>query len=197
MFSQKEGECAVRAARKVVHSHTRGKKVEVGDLPDKFNKKMGVFVTINRYPSGDLRGCIGFPEPVMPLKDALVRSVVSATRDPRFAPLSKNELDNIVIEVTLLTPPKSVRCKTKEIPQNIECGKDGLIVSYKNRSGLLLPQVPVEHGWDVLEFLDHTCLKAGLPPGTWKEEDCTIKKFQGQIFMEKEPEGEIVKKELC
>ncbi len=197
MFSEKEGEAAVRAARQVVDSSTKNETLSLDVLPEKFDKEMGVFVTINRYPSGDLRGCIGYPEPIMPLKDALVRSSTSATRDPRFPPLSENELDSIVIEVTLLTPPEEVDCSPSDIPDHIQCGMDGLIVSYRNHSGLLLPQVPVEQGWDVLEFLDNTCLKAGLPPGTWKEEGCNVKKFQGQIFKEKEPRGEIVKKELC
>ncbi|MFO8108981.1 MAG: TIGR00296 family protein [Thermoplasmata archaeon] len=196
MFSHKEGEIAVKAARDVVDSYVEGKKVELKKMPQMFQEKMGVFVTINKHPSGDLRGCIGYPEPIMSLKDALIRSTASATSDPRFPPLSKDELDHVIIEVTLLTSPKEIECKPEELTKNIRCGRDGLIVSYGNRSGLLLPQVPVEQGWDVREFLDHTCMKAGVPSGTWKKKECSVKKFQGEIFKEKEPRGEVVRKEL-
>ncbi len=197
MFSMEEGEAAVRTARSTIERHLKGESVEQGALPQKFQKEMGVFVTINRHPSGDLRGCIGFPEPIMKLEDALKRAAVSATRDPRFAPLRADELDTIVVEVTLLTPPEEVDCSKEGLPDHITCGEDGLVISFRNRSGLLLPQVPVEQGWDEREFLDHTCLKAGLPSGFWKKEGCVVKKFQGEIFKEEEPGGNIKRKELC
>lgn len=196
MFTEQEGESAVRVARKVVEAHVLGCDMENGELPPVFNSKMGVFVTIKKYPSYQLRGCIGYPEPVLPLKEALFRSAVSAANDPRFRPLSEDELERVVMEVTLLTPPQKIECGPEELPGKITCGADGLIVSLGHRSGLLLPQVPVEQGWGVEEFLDHTCMKAGLAPGTWKKEGCTVKKFQGEIFIERKPGGDIVRKDL-
>ncbi|MGM0405190.1 MAG: TIGR00296 family protein [Thermoplasmatota archaeon] len=197
MFSDKEGEAAVKAARMIVEAKVKGDKYPDIDYPDRFDKKMGVFVTINKYPSGDLRGCIGYPEPIFPLKKALQKAAESATNDPRFPPLGKDELSGIIVEVTLLTPPEEVDYENPdELIQKINCGEDGLIISRGPYKGLLLPQVPVEQDWGEEEFLSHTCRKAGLMPNNWRKGGCSVEKFQGEIFAEKEPLGEIIKKEL-
>ncbi len=197
MFSDKEGEAAVKAARKIIEAKVKGDNYPNLRYPDRFEKEMGVFVTINRHPSGDLRGCIGYPEPVFKLKEALRKAAESATDDPRFPSLSEEELDRVVIEVTLLTPPDEIDYKnTTELVEKVTCGIDGLIISKGPYKGLLLPQVPVENNWNEEEFLSHTCMKAGLPPNTWQEGGCKIEKFQGEIFAEKNPHGIIIKKEL-
>ncbi|KYC47394.1 MAG: hypothetical protein APG11_01164 [Candidatus Methanofastidiosum methylothiophilum] len=143
-----------------------------------------------------MRGCIGYPEPVLPLIDALLdASISSATRDPRFQKVRPDELKNLVIEVTVLTPPELIKVQdTEEYPSKIEVGKDGLIVELGFRKGLLLPQVPVEEKWDSEDFLCHTCIKAGLPLDCWMNKEAKIYKFQGQIFSETRPEGEIIEK---
>ncbi len=197
MFSDKEGEAAVKAARMIIEAKVKGDKYPDIDYPDRFDKKMGVFVTINKHPTGDLRGCIGYPEPIFTLKMALEKAAESATNDPRFPPLGEDELSGIVVEVTLLTPPEEIDYENPdELIQKINCGKDGLIISRGPYKGLLLPQVPVEHDWDEDEFLSHTCRKAGLTAKSWRKGDCSVEKFQGEIFAEKEPVGEIIKKEL-
>ena len=170
MLSQDEGEMAVRIARRVIEAHVNDTIPDGLDFPDVFRRKGGLFVTLNRYPSGDLRGCIGYPEPIFGLDRALPGAAVAACNDPRFLPLRSDELDSIVIEVTILTPPVEVRYDDpSELPGKISCGRDGLVVSRGSRSGLLLPQVPVEYGWNEEQFLDHTCMKAGLPADAWRE----------------------------
>jgi len=188
-----EGEKLVRYARKVIENHVKGNKID--DL-ENFEEKAGVFVTINTYPEKMLRGCIGIPEPVMSLNKAIKEAAISACHDPRFPDLREEELENIIIEVTVLTPPQLIECKPKEYPKYVEVGKDGLIVEKGWYKGLLLPQVAVEYRWNAEEFLSHTCMKAGLPPDAWLDEDVKVYKFQGEVFAEEKPHGKIIKVEL-
>jgi uncharacterized protein (TIGR00296 family) len=197
MLSLNEGTKAVQFARNVVESYVKNKKTLSSDFGKAFNEKLGVFVTIHTFPEHDLRGCIGIPLPIMSLKEAIVESAQSATRDPRFPPLNENELDNIIIEVTILTKPELIKVsKPENYPSNIEIGRDGLIVEQSFYKGLLLPQVPVEQEWDKEEFLSHTCMKAGLLPDAWLDKDIKISKFSGQIFTETKPRGTIKEKRL-
>lgn len=194
MLSLEDGKKLVKYARSVIEKHVKGEKIE--DL-ENFEEKAGVFVTINLYPSHDLRGCIGIPEPVYPLRKAIKESAVSACHDPRFPDLREEELDRIVIEVTVLTPPELMKCEPTEYPKKIKIGRDGLMVEKGIYKGLLLPQVPVEYKWNEEEFLSQTCIKAGLPPDAWFDKDTKVYKFQGEIFAEKEPRGEIIKIEYA
>lgn len=197
MLSLDDGKKAVVFARKVVDFFVKEKSIKDLTLENRFLDKQGAFVTIHTFPEHNLRGCIGIPLPVMPLKDAIAEGAKSATRDPRFPPLSENELDNIVIEVTILTKPELINVnKTEDYLSEIEIGRDGLIVEQGFFKGLLLPQVPIEQGWDKEEFLSHTCIKAGLMKDAWKNEDIKVLKFSGQIFTETEPRGIIEEKKL-
>ncbi|NIA09409.1 MAG: TIGR00296 family protein [Nitrospiraceae bacterium] len=192
MLSDYDGETAVKYARAVVENHVGGRAMPDFDFGEVFNKKMGAFVTLNTYPEKELRGCIGIPEPIMPLKDAIHESAVSATRDPRFPPLGKNELDGVVVEVTALTPPELIEVESPdEYLSVIKVGRDGLIAERGFWRGLLLPQVPVEYGWDVGQFLSQTCVKAGLPPDAWSDGETKIYRFQGEVFSEIEPYGTV------
>ena len=159
----------------------------------KFSFNSGVFVTLNN-PDG-LRGCIGFPMPDKKLSHGIIDAAISAaTEDPRFSPVKTNELNDIVFEVTVLTPPVEIDVSDPmEYLEKIKVGRDGLIIRHSFSSGLLLPQVPVEYGWDVEEFLQHTCEKAGLAKDTWKNESVKIEKFEGIIFKEETPNGAIVR----
>ena len=188
------GREAVRAARQAAEAETEGRS-ENPTLSEEFERHSGAFVTINRYPSGELRGCIGYPEPVFPLGEAIIEAARSACHDPRFPPLTLEEVVDCVFEVTILTPPHSIEFSSKdELLSKIEIGRDGLIISFKGRRGLLLPQVPVEWGWDKNQYLDNLCIKAGLPKDAWKYEDVDIDKFQGEIFYEVSPGGDVVRK---
>ncbi|MDR2698134.1 MAG: TIGR00296 family protein [Candidatus Methanoplasma sp.] len=189
-----DGIAAVRAARRCAEAETRGRSAEPS-LPEGFSEKKGVFVTISQYPSGDLRGCIGYPEPAFPLKDALMMSAEAACHDPRFRDLTFDETDRCTFEVTILTVPQRIPYGTpEELLSKIVIGRDGLIISHRGRRGLLLPQVPSEFGWDAEEFLRHLSMKAGLGPGAWKEPGAVIDVFSGEIFSETSPRGEVVRK---
>ena len=193
-----QGKLAVEVARRVVESHVEQDEPVLPDLPEIFNENRGVFVTLSYHPSHELRGCIGYPEPIMPLKNALVDAARSAcSRDPRFPPVNPKELRSIVVEVSILTPPKPISVKDpKEYPKKIKIGRDGLIIRRGFSSGLLLPQVPVEFGWDEETFLTHLCQKAGLDMSAWMDKETKISSFEAQIFSETSPEGKVEVKKL-
>ena len=197
-LSQNEGTFLVKLARKAVEEYLKtGRHAKIPmDASEKILKPCGVFVTINKL-NGDqkaLRGCIGFPYPTTPLVEAVVESAISAaTQDPRFPPVSLNELDHVVFEVSVLTPPETVEVKNpKEYCSQIKVGEDGLIVERGVCKGLLLPQVPVEWEWDEETFLCQCCLKAGLPPDSWLVQGTKIYKFSSIIAEELSPKGDVV-----
>ncbi len=194
----KDGEFLVKTARKTVEYFLDGKRINLKNVPEKFKEDRGVFVTIDTYPEHQLRGCIGFPRPAGALISNLIEAAISAaTRDYRFSSIEKEELDSLIFEVTVLTKPELIKVSApEEYLKKIKVGRDGLIVEYSGFSGLLLPQVPIEWNWDVKEFLENTCIKAGLNKDAWKEKEVKIYKFQGQIFAEKSPKGEVIEKAL-
>jgi hypothetical protein len=198
MFSEQEGELAVRIARAVVEAHVRRQKPPASEVPQRFEEKSGVFVTLTTYPSDDLRGCIGYPEPLLPLIEALRDSAVSAcSRDPRFPPVRADDLGKTRVEVSLLTPPQEIQPKKRtDLPGMVKVGDDGLIVQKGWARGLLLPQVPVEWKWDAEEFLCQTCIKAMLPPDSWLQNETKIFKFQAEVFSEDKPGGKIRRRKL-
>ena len=184
MLTPEEGRTAVHLARNAIKAALNGEEIVLHDLPAIFGERRGVFVTLKQQ--GHLRGCIGLPYPTRPLGDAIVEAAVSAAlEDPRFLPVSQRELGDIALEVTVLTEPRPLRCPPEQLPGCIEVGKHGLIVNGLGTGGLLLPQVPVEYGWTSREFLDQTCIKAGLPAGCWRRGDVAVQAFEGQIFEEK------------
>ncbi len=193
-----EGELLVRIAREAIEVYLeKGEIYKPKNYPAKFNEERGVFVTLETYPGKDLRGCIGYPEPIKPLIEALIDSAISAaTRDPRFPPVTLEELDNLIIEVSVLTKPELLKCKPNEYKKFIEIGKHGLIVEKGIFRGLLLPQVAVEYNWDVEEFLANTCLKAGLLPDEWLDDNTNVYIFEAQIFSELKPNGEVIERKL-
>lgn len=186
---------AVKTARIVIEEYVRTDRVPMVELPATFNDLSGVFVTLK--VAGDLRGCIGYPYPDLPLSKALVDAAVqAATQDPRFPRVRSAELDSIAVEVTLLSEPELLRVKPIERPKHIAIGRDGIIVEYGLYRGLLLPQVPVEQGWGPEEYLEYGCLKAGISPDMWVNEKTKVSTFQGQIFQEKAPRGEVVEEKM-
>jgi uncharacterized protein len=198
MLTKSEGELAVRLARQAIEEClNNGKKISPENLPAVFRENRGVFVTLNKKAdTRELRGCIGRPYPVMPLSEAIILSAINAAReDPRFYPVEAEEIGDIVIEVTVLTVPERIKAKPKDIPEKIVIGRHGLIVAANRCQGLLLPQVAVEHGFDCTEFLCQTCMKAGLMPDAWLN-GADVYSFEGQIFQEVLPGGEIREKVL-
>jgi uncharacterized protein len=194
MLTLDEGKMAVRLARESLTIFVEKKKIlEPEKLPPVFDEKRGVFVTL--HEDGDLRGCIGYPQPVMALGRAIVDSAINAgTRDPRFPGIRPGELKRMEMEVTILTKPEPYREPKKRLPELVRIGTDGLIISKGPFSGLLLPQVAPEWGFDSLEFLSQTCVKAGLPPDAWMDEETEVQHFEAQIFAEIAPEREVFEK---
>lgn len=197
-LSEDDGRILVKTARAVVTEYLKnGTKLKLEkEFKDNFSFKSGVFVTLNS--ASGLRGCIGYPLPDKSLFNALEDAAISAaTEDPRFPSVKYKELDSITFEVTVLTPPKKiVASKPEEYLSKIKVGRDGLIVKYGFYSGLLLPQVPVEYGWNEEEFLEYTCEKAGLPKSHWKNPDTEIQKFEGIVFKEEKPNGSVIREVL-
>jgi len=190
-----EGELAVRIARRAIEAEAGDTEPGQIDAPESFRQKRGAFVTLHTYPEMELRGCIGYPEPVFSLAKALVQAAEGACHDPRFPYLKKSELERVVVEVSVLTVPEEVKSPRKELPSKVEVGKDGLIMEMGFCRGLLLPQVAPEWGWDAETFLGQTCVKAGLTPDTWLDAKCKVFKFQAEIFAEETPRGKIVRKQ--
>jgi len=196
-LSQEEGEFLVKLARETVTQYLKNGKTlkPPKETPAKLFQQCGVFVTINTSHGleRNLRGCIGYPYPTSPLVEAVIDSAINAsTQDPRFDPITLDELGNVVFEVSVLTPPELVKTSNpKEYVKQIKVGEDGLIIERGYHKGLLLPQVPIEWGWAEEEFLCQCCMKAGLSPDSWLTKDAKIYKFRAIIFDEESPNGPI------
>ena len=166
----------LRLARLAVETFVRENKVVDYETtnPDFLGSK-GVFVTLTER--GELRGCIGYTEPILPLAQAVLRcGIFAATQDPRFRPVSAAELKSLSYEISVLTPLRKI-----EDPRLVRVGRDGLVIAQDEVRGLLLPQVAGENGWDREEFLAQTCLKAGLPRDAWKK-GAEIYVFEAIVF---------------
>jgi hypothetical protein len=194
MYSKADGIELVKLARQTIENCFKDEKAKIKET--KFKEKRGVFVSIHTHSNHELKGCIGYPYPTLSLGEALQRAAISAAfQDSRFLPLLKEEMKDIVFEISILTEPELIKVKNpKEYLKKIEIGKDGLIMECNLCKGLLLPQVPLqfEPKWDVETFLENTCMKCGLLPDTWFDPKVKIYKFQCQIFKEKTPAGEII-----
>lgn len=193
MLKQEQGRKLVSLARQSIETYFSGQNMSMAGFKE-FSERQGVFVTLTRH--GELRGCIGFPEPTHILYRAVFEAARSAAfEDPRFPAVAKDELDDIEIEVSVLTIPELMKAEKPEDYINmIEIGRDGLIIKAGYNSGLLLPQVPVEWEWDVKEFLKHICIKAGLRQDAWADRANKLYRFQAQIFSEDGPKGDVVEK---
>jgi len=196
-LSLDEGKFLINLARNTVKEYLENGNIvkPPKDTPQKMFARCGVFVTINSIKNGNkqLRGCIGYPYPSNPLTEALIDSAINAaTEDPRFDPIDLEELNSVVFEVSVLTPPEPIEVDNpKEYLDKVKVGEDGLIVEKGLSKGLLLPQVPVEWGWCEEEYLCQCCAKAGLPPDTWLTKGTKIYKFKAIIFDEESPMGEV------
>jgi AmmeMemoRadiSam system protein A len=139
------------------------------------------FVTLRQHETGDLRGCRGETVARQPLIESVAHmAIASATDDPRFPPVALGEVPSLHIEISALTPLAPIEA------EDVEVGRHGLLISRDQHSGLLLPQVPVDHGWNKDEFLDWVCRKAGLPDGAWRSTDADLYGFECEIWEEDE-----------
>ncbi|MGE3062692.1 MAG: AmmeMemoRadiSam system protein A [bacterium] len=179
-MKKKNKELLLKLARQSISECLNNKKTVFSSDEAELSIKSGCFVTL--HMNGDLRGCIGYIEGVEPVADAVIRmSREAAFNDPRFYPLTKNELDSIEIEISVLTPLERVKNL-----EEIKVPGDGLLIRKGYNSGLLLPQVASDWGYNREQFLTQTCIKAGLDKKCYLAEETKIFKFQAEIFSEKE-----------
>jgi MEMO1 family protein len=179
ILNKEQQKTLLTMARKTVEEYLTKGSIPSFDLKDKaLFEKRGAFVTLTTQ--GNLRGCIGYIAPVYPLQRVIVETAVAAaSKDPRFPPVTKGELKDLHVEISVLSPLRAI-AKVQEI----EVGTHGLVITKGNSSGLLLPQVATEYKWNREEFLDNTCRKAGLAAGCWKEKGTQIQIFSAQVFAE-------------
>jgi len=145
------------------------------NISENLETPSGVFVSLHK--GENLRGCIGWIAPIKKLIEGVISNTISASsNDPRFSPVRESELKDISIEISVLTPMVEFSSLDE-----IEIGRDGLYIEKGGRRGLLLPQVAVEWGWNKKEFLEETCLKAGLSRNAWQKDACLFK-FSAQVF---------------
>jgi AmmeMemoRadiSam system protein A len=165
-------------ARRVIAAHLDGAAVPADeDAPDA--APQGAFVSLKGRHDGQLRGCIGHAEGDRPLVETIRRvAVAAATEDPRFPAVTRDELSVLRLEISVLSPLEPI------LPEDVEVGRHGLLVRFRGRSGLLLPQVAVAQRWDREAFLDYTCRKAGLPMDSWRHPDCVLMGFTATVFAE-------------
>lgn len=177
MFTEEERRQLLAIAHRSLEEAAWGRRfVPSGELPSRLMEPGAAFVTLRRS-DGTLRGCIGQIEALSPLAHTVARMAWAASQeDPRFPPVGPEEVPDILVEISVLSPPAPID------PEDVEVGTHGLIVERGLRRGLLLPQVAVERGWDRDTFLDHTCLKAGLPRGAWRDPSTQLLGFTAEVF---------------
>jgi AmmeMemoRadiSam system protein A len=180
-LSQKEKKFLLDYARLIISSRANNNTLDKQKVFSKSLKQsLGVFVTL--YKNGQLRGCIGYVDGVKALQHAVEEMAEAAAfNDPRFPSVDKSEVDELEIEISVLSPVHTI----KDIGE-IEVGNHGLIIEQQMRRGLLLPQVAVEYNWNTHTFLEQTCQKAGLPSSAWKDPSTKIQIFSAEIFSEKD-----------
>ncbi len=184
-LTEAEKRTLLESARAAIAAAYGGPQQEPAEPTGALLQPCGAFVTLHeRFAGGppELRGCIGYVESSAPLLETVRRAAAAAAfHDARFPPVSAAELPRIEIEISVLSPLQ----KVSDV-REIVVGRHGLVMRRGMRSGLLLPQVASERGWDLETFLDHTCLKAGLPRRAWAERDTTIEMFTALVFSERE-----------
>ena len=180
-FSQDERALLLRLAHDAVVSALEHREISFDPPTPHLAEPRGAFTSL--YLDGELRGCVGYVLPV----GAVYRTVAETARaaafeDTRFYPVTLNEVHDLQVELSILSVPKAIA------PDEIEVGRHGLLISMGGRRGLLLPQVPVEHHWDRITFLEQTCHKAGLPRDAWQQ-GASIEAFTAEVFGEKSAGG--------
>ena len=173
-FSREERKLLLKLAHEAIVASLEHRELALNPVPPHLAEPRGAFTTL--YFRGELRGCVGHVYPI----DSLYRTVAETARaaafeDARFWPITLEEAAELEISLSVLSPLRTVQ------PEQVEVGRHGLLASLHQHRGLLLPQVPIEHGWDRIAFLEQTCLKAGLPPDAWQS-GAQIEVFTAEVF---------------
>lgn len=177
-YSQEERSLLLRLAHASIEAAVDGRELDLTSPIPHLDEQRGAFTTL--YVRGQLHGCVGYVLPVASLYRTIAETArAAAFEDTRFPPMTKADLDHLTVDISVLSPLGPIQ------PDQVEIGKHGLLVAMGFRRGLLLPQVPIEHGWDRITFLEQTCHKAGLPGNAWQE-GATLQAFTAEVFGEQE-----------
>ncbi len=181
------GHTLLWVAREALRAEVENGPFAAAEIPCELERPGGAFVTLKR--EGQLRGCIGTLESTVPLWRTVEQAArQAATIDYRFDPVQPDELARIRIEVSVISPLE--RIPEPKDPSSIRLGRDGLCIRYKQRSGVLLPQVAADREWSADEFLEHVCLKAGLKPDCWQRPEADLFRFSAEVFDERSTDVE-------
>lgn len=173
-YSPEERQLLLQTAHEAIVSSLQRREISTHPPSPHLAQPRGAFTTL--YLNGKLRGCVGYPLAAFPLFQTVIETARSAAfEDPRFLPVTLEEVRQIAVSLSVLSPVRPIAA------DEIEIGRHGLIVSLGPRRGLLLPQVPLEHGWDRITFLEQTCHKAGLSLDAWRQ-GATIEAFTAEVF---------------
>lgn len=196
VYNAEEGEQLVNAARSSIElfiTNPHFHKSTVKDTLSSFEKPHGLFVTLEHYPTKSIRGSMGFPRAVASLGESLVDAAIAAAfEDARFVSVSRHELDDLLIEVSILSALTKVTGTERKRLEAIEVGKDGIMVEYGFKSGLLLPEMALQSKWSKKQFLEEACKKAGIHHNYWSQPNVSLYKFETQTFREEEPRGKVL-----
>ena len=175
-YSPEERGMLLQLAHRAIAAQLKGERIDLTPPSDHLAEKRGAFTTL--HTRGQLRGCIGYPLAIAPLYQTVAETAAAAaSKDPRFAPVTAEDLPFLTVEISVLSPLQPIAA------EEVEVGRHGLVVTYSGRRGLLLPQVPAEHGWDRETFLAQTCLKAGVSPDAWQR-GARLEAFSAEVFGE-------------
>lgn len=178
-YSAEERKLLLRFAHQSIRARLQGREFDPPQPSPHLAEMRGAFTTLHIH--GKLRGCIGYIVPMNPLYLAVIETASAAAfEDPRFMPLREPEAPLLQIEISVLSPLARIS------PEEVEVGRHGLMISHHGHRGLLLPQVPLEWGWDRERFLSETCRKAGLPADAWRL-GAEIEAFTAEVFSESSP----------
>jgi len=178
-YSEEERRILLCLAHRAIAAELRNEELDSSSPSARLAEPRGAFTTLHRF--GALRGCIGYVVPLFPLYRTIAATAVAAAfHDPRFAPVTVDELGELQVEISVLSLPAPIA------PEDVEVGRHGLMVTLGQARGLLLPQVPLEWGWDREKFLAETCRKANLRADAWKH-GASLEAFTAEVFGEKQP----------
>lgn len=196
VYNLGHGEQLVKAARNCVElfiMNPRFNKALIIETLEGFEKRHGVFVTLEHYPTSEPRGSMGFARPVAPLSESLVDATIAAAfEDPAHVPVSKPELEHMIVRVNVLSTPVQVKGGEGARLKAIKVPRDGLMIEYGLRSGTILPIVAYEKKWDKKRLLEETSKRAGLHSDYWMQPNVKLFRFESQVFAEESPYGRII-----
>ncbi|MGO9126378.1 MAG: AmmeMemoRadiSam system protein A [Terriglobales bacterium] len=173
-FTPEERSILLKLAHESIESALENREIPLDSPSPHLAAPRGAFTTL--YFRGELHGCVGFVLPVASLYRTVAETArAAAFEDTRFLPVTREQAPELKVSLSVLSGLQPIRA------EEVEVGRHGLVISHHGRRGLLLPQVPIEHGWDRVIFLQQTCHKAGLPPDAWQK-GATIEAFTAEVF---------------